>query len=108
MARGEKPFAKAIGRKICRIERNGILEPAKWKILLCKTRCGTLCVSDALSMDRKNTIPARIRPHGFSALKITPNPDRQIAGIHLLHPEVYGGALLNTWFDRDLGIAESR
>ncbi len=41
----------------------------------------------------------------FPALKITPNPDRQIAGIHLLHPEVYGGALLNTWFDRDLGIA---
>ncbi len=41
----------------------------------------------------------------FPALKITPNPDRQIAGIRLIHPEVYGGALLNTWFDRDLGIA---
>lgn len=41
----------------------------------------------------------------FPALKITPNPDRQVAGIHLIHPEVYGGALLNSWFDRDLGIA---
>ncbi len=41
----------------------------------------------------------------FPALKITPNPDRRAAGIVQLHPEVYGGALLNTWFDRDLGIA---
>lgn len=41
----------------------------------------------------------------FPALKLTPNPDKERAGFHLLHPEVYGGALLNTWFDRDLGIA---
>ncbi len=41
----------------------------------------------------------------FPALKITPNPDKCAAGIHLLHPEIYGGALLNTWFDRDLGMA---
>lgn len=41
----------------------------------------------------------------FPALRITPNPDKTIAGIHLLHPEVYGGALLNTWLDRDLGYA---
>lgn len=41
----------------------------------------------------------------FPALKISPNPDKRSAGIHLLHPEVYGGALENTWFDRDLGIA---
>ena len=41
----------------------------------------------------------------FPALKITPNPDKNVAGFHLLHPEVYGGALINTWFDRDLGIA---
>lgn len=41
----------------------------------------------------------------FPALKITPNPDLTLAGMHLLHPEIYGGALNNTWFDRDLGIA---
>ena len=41
----------------------------------------------------------------FPALKITPNPDKNVAGFHLIHPEVYGGALINTWFDRDLGIA---
>jgi len=41
----------------------------------------------------------------FPALKLTPNPDKNVAGIHLLHPEVYGGALINTWFDRDLGVA---
>ena len=26
----------------------------------------------------------------FPALKITPNPDKNVAGFHLLHPEVYG------------------
>lgn len=41
----------------------------------------------------------------FPAMKITPNPDMIESGIQMLHPEVYGGALLNTWFDRDLGIA---
>ena len=41
----------------------------------------------------------------FPTMKITPNPDLETAGIHLLHPEVYGGALLSSWFDRDLGIA---
>ena len=37
----------------------------------------------------------------FPTMKITPNPDLETAGIHLLHPEVYGGALLSSWFDRD-------
>ncbi len=41
----------------------------------------------------------------FPSLKIAPNPDSFSFGIHRLHPEVYGGPLLNTWFDRDLGIA---
>lgn len=39
------------------------------------------------------------------ALKIKPNPARTQAGVHQVGVEVYGGALLNPWFDRDLGIA---
>ena len=39
------------------------------------------------------------------ALKIKPNPDIAKAGVNQLGVEVYGGALLNPWFDRDLSIA---
>ena len=38
-------------------------------------------------------------------LRIKPNPDRQRAGIDQLGVEVYGGALLNSWLDRDLGVS---
>lgn len=38
-------------------------------------------------------------------LRIRPRPDRGIAGFRQLAVEVYGGALLNSWLDRDLGLA---
>jgi len=38
-------------------------------------------------------------------LKIKPNPERLKNGYFQLGVEVYGGALLNPWFDRDLSIA---
>jgi aspartyl aminopeptidase len=38
-------------------------------------------------------------------LKIKPNPVVQCQGLVQLGVEVYGGALLNPWFDRDLSIA---
>jgi len=38
-------------------------------------------------------------------LRIHPNPDQQHANWHSLGVEIYGGALLNSWLDRDLGIA---
>ncbi|WP_041523368.1 M18 family aminopeptidase [Gilvimarinus agarilyticus] len=38
-------------------------------------------------------------------LKIKPQADVKSAGYHQVGVEVYGGALLNTWFDRDLSIA---
>jgi aspartyl aminopeptidase len=39
------------------------------------------------------------------ALKIKPLPELKKAGVNQLSVEVYGGALLNPWFDRDLSIA---
>lgn len=41
----------------------------------------------------------------FPSLKIAPNPDKNCAGVNKLHVEVYGGPLLNSWLDRDLGYA---
>lgn len=38
-------------------------------------------------------------------LRIKPNPDTGSAGWRQLAVEVYGGALLNSWLDRDLGVS---
>ncbi|MEY4588678.1 MAG: hypothetical protein RL497_754 [Pseudomonadota bacterium] len=38
-------------------------------------------------------------------LKIKPRPEKSSQGYQQLGVEVYGGALLNPWFDRDLSIA---
>lgn len=38
-------------------------------------------------------------------LRIKPNPDHAKAGWQMLGVEVYGGPLLNSWLDRDLGLA---
>ena len=41
----------------------------------------------------------------YPTLKITPNPDREAAGVRTLHPEIYGSPLFTSWLDRDLGYA---
>jgi aspartyl aminopeptidase len=38
-------------------------------------------------------------------LRITPQPDTGAAGFRQLGIEVYGGVLLNSWLDRDLGVS---
>ena len=38
-------------------------------------------------------------------LRVTPQPDTGGAGYRQLGVEVYGGVLLNSWLDRDLGVA---
>ena len=38
-------------------------------------------------------------------LKAKPRPDRHKLGYHQIGVEVYGGVLLNPWFDRDLSLA---
>ena len=38
-------------------------------------------------------------------LRVKPHPDVERAGAQLLAAEVYGGALFNSWLDRDLGVA---
>lgn len=38
-------------------------------------------------------------------LRIKPRPDNAVAGVGRLGVEVYGGVLVNSWLDRDLGVA---
>lgn len=41
----------------------------------------------------------------YPYFRIKPNPDFQTKGYAQINMEVYGGAILNTWLDRPLGIA---
>ena len=72
------------------------------------TRNGSSLVAVALSPDRPPT------EHGFRlvgghtdspCLKVKPNAITHNNGYAKLAVEVYGGALLNPWFDRGLGLA---
>ena len=38
-------------------------------------------------------------------LRLRPRPDHRSAGMAQLGVEIYGGVLLNSWFDRDLGLS---
>lgn len=38
-------------------------------------------------------------------LRVRPRPDLEVAGMRQLRVEVYGSPLLNSWLDRDLGLA---
>ncbi len=38
-------------------------------------------------------------------LRVKPQPDSGAAGFHQVGVEVYGGVLLNSWLDRDLGLS---
>ena len=56
-----------------------------------------------------DAIPVPVRIVGAHTdspnLRIKPHPDGRCAGWRQLGVEVYGGVLLNSWLDRDLGIA---
>ena len=68
---------------------------------------GAAVVAWSRGADADATSPLRIvGAHTDSpCLKIKPRPDGGGWGWKQLGIEVYGGALLNSWFDRDLGVA---
>lgn len=41
----------------------------------------------------------------YPCLRLKPNPDFETKGYGQVNVEVYGGPILNTWFDRPLGVA---
>jgi aspartyl aminopeptidase len=61
------------------------------------------------------TTPAELAPHASFRvigahtdspnLRIKPKPNTGAAGVRQLGVEVYGGVLLNSWLDRDLGLS---
>ena len=68
-----------------------------------------VCRDGSLVAWRHHTCEAGFRIIGAHTdspnLRITPQPDTGQAGYRQLGVEVYGGALVNSWLDRDLGVA---
>jgi len=63
----------------------------------------------AFSLAKKNRVENGFHMVGAHTdspcLKVKPNPNKKVKGYYQLGVEVYGGALLNPWFDRDLSLA---
>ncbi|KXS50795.1 MAG: aminopeptidase M18, partial [Marinobacter sp. T13-3] len=63
----------------------------------------------AFRTGEKSPVEAGIRMVGAHTdspcLKVKPNPEIRRKGFFQLGVEVYGGVLLNPWFDRDLSLA---
>lgn len=96
------------------LNRNGFSEllfPDDWhgldpgRYYVCRNDSSIIAFT--LNGDDPGAAPIRLAgAHTDSpALKLKPKPDRIKHSLLQLGVETYGGALLNTWFDRDLSIA---
>lgn len=59
----------------------------------------------AFKVDTPDSFKIVVSHTDSPTLKIKSNPDIHANGYHLLNVEVYGGPILNTWFDKPLSIA---
>ena len=68
---------------------------------------GTTLFAFTVSEDLQYRDPFRMAAAhtDFPGLRIKPAPEVECKGYRQLNVEVYGGAILNTWLDRPLGIA---
>lgn len=62
-------------------------------------------VPELWSESRKPSIRIAAAHTDFPCLRIKPSPDVTAHGYVQVNTEVYGGAILNTWLDRPLGMA---
>ncbi len=107
------PF-HAVANMAARLEKAGFRrldEAERWRLepggrYWC-TRGGSSLVAFALGRDDPCESGLRmVGAHTDSpCLKLKPNPELNAQGYLQLGVEVYGGALLNPWFDRDLSVA---
>ena len=69
------------------------------------TRAGSLVVWRTGSQDIRNGFHIVGAHTDSPGLKLKPQPDESRFGWQTLQVEIYGSPLLNSWLDRDLGIA---
>ena len=99
----------AVARAVARLSAAGFTEQVEtqpWS----REPGGRYLVRDGTLLawwQRGSTAPLRIfAAHTDSpTLKVKPHPDAGAAGWRQVAVEVYGGALWNSWLDRDLGLA---
>ncbi len=111
IAAAPSPF-HAVAEGLRRLDAAGftLLDPtASWADApeRCVVVRGGSLVAWAASPDRPPEAPFRlVGAHTDSPnLRIKPRPDTGRAGWRQLGVEVYGGALINSWLDRDLGLS---
>ncbi|MDH3280534.1 MAG: M18 family aminopeptidase [Gammaproteobacteria bacterium] len=112
LRRSPTPF-HAVANMACELEKNGfqrLREADRWDLRpgerYYTERNGSSMVAFGLPGDPVTDGIRMIGAHTDSpCLKIKPEPDITAHGYLQLGVEVYGGALLNPWFDRDLSIA---
>ncbi len=86
-------------------------EPEKWDTLpghgyFCVRDDGSILAFRLAASDTTNANWRMLAAHTDSpSLQIKPQPEKEKHGYMQLGVEVYGGPILSTWFDRDLGIA---
>ncbi|MCF0215002.1 MAG: M18 family aminopeptidase [Fibrobacteraceae bacterium] len=64
-----------------------------------------IAVKKPKKINEHSTFRIALAHTDFPALKLAPIPDKSCTGISKIHTEVYGGALLNSWLDKDLCYA---
>src|SRR5262249_10164147 len=99
---GRRRLEAAGFRRLDEAERWDRLAPGAYYV----TSSGTNLFAFALPAAERRTRFCIIGAHTDSPnLRLKPNPEYQTEGYAQLGVEVYGGALLNSWLDRDLGLA---
>lgn len=98
----------SVGERLASVDFTPLEEGELWKLKKGERyfveREGSVC---AFTLPK--TTPTRLRIVGAHTdspgLKLKPNPDLNSETFHLLSTEIYGGPLLSSWMNRDLGIA---
>lgn len=103
--------AVASAKRLC-VEQNGFTELKEnkpWKIEPGGKYFVTRNDSSFISFIMPKQVPKSVCILGAHTdspgLKLKPNPEKTVDNVTLLCPEVYGGPVLSSWFDKSLSLA---
>ena len=98
----EAGFTKLSFRDDWKLEKGGRYYTSPFPTVLYAFSVGEHCDFESSNGDKIHAAGAHV---DFPALKIKPNPELVRHGYMQLNTEVYGGPILNTYFDRPLSMA---
>ena len=98
-------------RRLC-VEQNGFTELKEnepWKIepggKYFVTRNGSSFISFVMPTEMPKSVCILGAHTDSPGLKLKPDPEKSVDNVTLLCPEVYGGPIISSWFDKSLGLA---